>query len=588
MKKKLKRSCRYPKRDPYSYAEGNYFNWAAGVRGTDKYHKIAAAFDAHALKLKSEGKIEQLAVEGSELAERVRGRIATMLGCSPRNIYFANSATMAAVTAYLGIMASTDATRVNFNFSSHQYPTVATLAALVHPQFLGLLTASNFTDGTFPNNLYKKFLNAIAKERGWDVEAREISEMDEPNPGFSGEMDNEGNYFDENGNQVDEEGNYVDGDPIDEEGAFYYEQDSDEEPERVPPIIHKKVFGIPVTFTRASDEDSEKTVTIESVEHCDRKTALVADETVLKRPLSDADEKNMLIRLLDCSHTFGVTDVKATSDFEFVFGSLSKGLGAECTLAFAYADDTMLDLISHAWDAGFLPKIAYQFHPATFLATEENYKYLSISLPVLASVDAALDDLLKEGIGARQHVLRTTQKMLLKNVSEIMPKYTSRFAVPKIASNAMPNQIVLPIFNLPDKSSELSNAGHEDWARIGEDLYHLYTSGDAIKLLKKIFAKYAVTEISEPFSFMQTFDFPEVGDEEGGLLGFEGLSFRISFRHDVDQDFSGLIEEFGKLQREIDLSLGKAEKRFVEETESERNNNPDENSPPPDDEDIPF
>ena len=95
------RSLKHGK-DPHDIPVKHYFDIAAGIRGSDKGHQAAVEYyQKIAPMLETPQGTLEVAREGLEIAEQTRKRMAELLGCEPRNIFFGNSATRTLIPIFL-------------------------------------------------------------------------------------------------------------------------------------------------------------------------------------------------------------------------------------------------------------------------------------------------------------------------------------------------------------------------------------------------------------------------------------------------------------------------------------------------------
>jgi len=90
--------------DPHDIPMKHYFDVAAGMRGSDEGHRAASEHFRKIAPLMQtpDGRLK-VAEEGLRIAEEAREKLAEILGCQPKNIFFGNSATRTLLPVFLAL-----------------------------------------------------------------------------------------------------------------------------------------------------------------------------------------------------------------------------------------------------------------------------------------------------------------------------------------------------------------------------------------------------------------------------------------------------------------------------------------------------
>ncbi|MEK6979568.1 MAG: hypothetical protein AABW86_05070 [Candidatus Micrarchaeota archaeon] len=570
---------------PYDIDQRRYFSWHTGVRATDLYHAIAQhtaewiaretgkkvkgvgngrpTFDDLQKKL-GETEREKLAVHmdrlerarledqcysgpdavarwGYGLAEETREQTANLLHCNPKNVFFANSTTCAAIPIFLAFLGRYNneiyAVRHGekrhtmppfFYFSDMNYPTIARYVFFpdeMRNRLSKIMTRQNYGHRSVPfREIHRAFLDARLTARIGDEEVcpKQISELEDlistKIPGWDREV------F-EGGKRIDVMKDHLS--QLDTDIVVMFEH--------MDRILGKEYTQQMIDRIRGIGEG------------------------VLRRPP---------LIFLDGSHTFGVVDYDVTKLCEAHIAGSSKGLAAEPTIGIGYArEDIMASMKEeivrgrdYAFRSGgnsahrYYPEIAFQFSPETGLGIRpdaiEKTRYW-ISLPELASMNAALFDRAKEMVKRIGYKTYHTVMQFTGRLGGYLVEPTNSYST----GSQLVDQITSPVLLLsgdmrpPEVTGALQTAFERGF--LNDMPNHLVVkirhgiTGDAIQ------AKELVMKLREKGYSVS--DIP--GDLTMNDVSVDGIGqlLRISFRHDIWQDVAGLLNAINEVMYGQDI-----------------------------------
>jgi len=535
----------------YKYDQRKYFNWHAGIRATDRNHEVAQRYFERIKELESRGKTGQIQNEGFELAEDTRKKVAQVLHCNPRNVFFANSATMAAIPMLVSIFAKEH--RLVY-LDEAQYPSVTRyLFSNLSYKLNDVLTRNNYgyrsADPAVFFKFFTSFLNSLNKY------ARYFVSHDVKGIGIRFETP-EPIYLDELRTDPLTPSELIE---LDELRRKWYSLPP--EKRRFDPLPYKLV----ILETRQERDlralshyslikncsKSGNSATL-LVDHFDRYLARAFSSKTLRsiEGVTSGIFGNKPYTLLDGSHTFGVIDFDVTQLCEMFIASSSKGFAAEPTIGIGYVNDEILEIMADILPKVGYPRTAFQFSPETVLGAgnQEEMKYW-ISLPELASFNTALTDFLDTTIEEITKKLRRLNKELQKRMKHLDLSSSSYSLFERLVYRFLSSS-----YGIRPPGQPFSREGFflKDFVETPNYLVRK-TSFDERKIEE------IVKNIRERDDYViGTFSRNVFAQYPGGsLISFSPeycSSLRFSFRHDVDQDVVGLLNA---LEDVLKRGLGK-------------------------------
>jgi selenocysteine lyase/cysteine desulfurase len=311
----------------------HFFDVASGIRGTDEAHNAASECYERIIPMLStlEG-TRKVAGEGLELAEETRNRIASLLDCEPRNIFFGNSATRTLIPIFLALA----------RIGMHTFVT----ARQGYGTILGITENS------------ERIITETATRQNFGELADSVALRN-----FN-DLDGLGDYSKDFKLRLVIPNIYM---PDDVEPRSYCLGDWKETP------------GPYLVYYQHVDRMSGK---IESLE----------DVSLLRELVRKRNPNSIVIA--DATHSIGAIDFKAPDLGDVVIMNSSKSLGAEPTLGICYVSDRVLEILEENLPQTKWPVSAFQFSTETSLGNVSvvDSRYW-ISLPELFSLHETLNGL---------------------------------------------------------------------------------------------------------------------------------------------------------------------------------------------------
>ncbi len=504
---------------PYEYDQRKYFNCAAGVRATDKNHKVAQKYFERIKRLEARGKLGQIVEEGISVAEKVRVLIAEMLNCRAENVIFSNSATGVQLSALTSIVL-TAKSHINFKYSQdEQYPSTASPLILLDKGLLKESTLDTYiTTPNYPirplgmDKILADFENVI-RDNGW--------KMSPPKSDFQPQSSSIARY-----ETLPQRRGVMD--------IFSHEHSSRE-------------FGwfneIPDYYPSGKNHD-------------------------------------VLFVFVDASQTFGLSAFDTKKKCDVYSAGSSKAVGGEPTVGVGCVTDDVLSRMLHAREKGYLPFVGMQFSPSIDPRQDVN-SILSaqywIALPELMSLYAALVDIKKfGGVDKVNSALSEKQKYLCKRLYGAIPPihksigstqssyYYHRLRVERKFSEIIMQEFCDVLYrNFYDDRYSRYLTVTNLFANLGEDPITARKSNDFVlshnfvpnaviwqiqfmpgsskdEIFKALTKEYCMTDVFSIVNTGQFFKNKQFNDNSH-------MTLRISLRHDVDQDIDGLVEALKRI-----------------------------------------
>ncbi len=475
------------KKTPYQYDQRKYFNWAAGVRATDKYHKVAQDNFDKITRLEKDGKYSAILKEGHELAEDTRNKLATLMHCDPTLVFFANSATCASMPLLIALFNNNEGLkRDSYYFGGDDlYAAISEYVFDRKSVLKQVITNQNFHMMSAPFDLqHECFLKAFY--------GNDLANVNW-NGGYNCRIYSSRSYLNLEG--------------------------LSKEDKNVSPII--------------------------IVEHLNRAIGKIYSQKLLSEIGSVWGSKHIVspVTLLDGSHTLGALDFDVTKLCGAFIASASKSFGAEPTTGMGYASGSVMKSMESSLPPVNYPVAVFQFHPdsplAIGLSDVDYFRSYFISLPELASLNASVTDLLNEGVSNRYLSLLNLKKKLASALLKMHATSDSVFTIP---SSGKFRVIRAPI--MPDNDPNLVSCQdmHNDETRFTLPLDYFQESPNYLTFFCDFdFAEDCARKISrhrysigELMKICCTYGFYE--------RSLVNRYLRFSFRHDVDHDFQGLLD----------------------------------------------
>ncbi len=466
-------------KSPYNYDQRKYFDWAKGIRATDRYHAVAQRYFERIKGLEARGKHDLIAKMGLELAEDTRIKVARMLKCDPKNIYFSNSASCAELTAIFGMIATSSLSRIEFLFDENlnQYPTTSVPLAMLKGNTMDkIITRQNYGYRSIPLPILKCYFKQILHKGGW------------------------------------------------KNSPFLMPSDPFE--------------GLPVSKFIYRQSGIKDRVEIMLSEHMDRKSGFVMPICPNDKP-----HKSLYLRFMDGSHGFGISPAEMSVDHDMYFSGSSKALGAEPTIGVAYASDYIIDKIIESQKRNLIPRIAFQFSPyltGPVNTREIAANPFWISLPELKSMNAALTDILEIGIGGIKSQLAVPYRVLVSLLNKEVP--LGSLDESHLYTKDMLNYSTRALF-LRNDCNEINDEYFSErflapnflpWYILLKENVDL----DSVRIALR--SEFCVSNFSDTPSIFGMFGSKD-SLEHIELGRKHMISLRISLRHDVDQDIGGFV-----------------------------------------------
>jgi|GEM_PF-2130258 len=504
----------------YKYDDRVFFDRASGRRATDKYHVVAQNyFERIKEQEKTEGGLSRIAAEGYELAEDTRRKVAEVLHCKPRNVFFANSATMAAIPIMLAFL-SFKKEEIDFLLKKARIhssdPSIVRLSEpfLLRPegayQYPSVLSGVCNADYRFRSG--RRALNSILTNQniGYRISPNESQILDF----FC--------YFSRRGSTSAPAGNEF----ITSCDFFSKPNYTDSAIHAQKKYLHAKNDRMVVVLETVDrllwQAYSQKSLEFLKTNSFESANISLKNNRKLKPPFV----------FLDGSHSFGVLDhtVPLICD-AFIAGS-SKGVGAEPTIGIAYVSDEVLSIMERVLNDIDYQRIAFQFSPESRLGVK-NEEVLSsrywISLPELASFNVALGDLLVEGIEKRTNKLLEIRTELLRRLQLLC--FEEGLSSKLLRSGG-------DIHDKPLFDRSLAFRLHDKFGPAA--FLNLPHCVGVISTFNADRIRYAINYDGYIVGEPQILNFTPDAEKGKPISYISPKSIRISFRHDIEQSIDGL------------------------------------------------
>lgn len=514
----------------YSTPDNKFLDRSSGRRATDKYHKVAVDKLEEIRRMESQkGGIGRIASSGFELAEETRAKVAQVLHCKPRNVFFANSATMAAIPILLAFLsfkkAEIDHVLEEYKSDSSNQGREKARELRREYKLTGEIVPSPISLSepyiTFPNlvSAYPSILLGLFGHERYDLNAKQSSILTRQNfgyraVGFDALLFAIRSYFSVLGKDLGLTKNRWD---------------------ILASCDFLKCFRTKFKADYPSPKN-ERMVAI--IEAADRLLWKAYSEEALSFLKAEAIEKisrppKSPFVFLDGSHTFGVIDQNIPLLCDAFVANSSKGLGAEPTIGIGYVSDELLEIMERVLPTTLYPRIGFQFSPETSLGIESRFieKMDSswISLPELASMNVALDTLLAEGIENRTKQLFKIRTKLLEGLK--------RLGFVELSPDD--GRFWDTTFENPDSLQEklLEKLGDVAFQELPNcvGVTGPYSAIDLVRFLEE--RKYILGRMNTDLFCPR-----QLTGEPGREVEFRMRhALRISFRHDTEQDVDGFL-----------------------------------------------
>ncbi len=475
-----KKSPHYPLKSPYCYKQEKYFNWAAGIRATDKYHRVAQDYFLRIKKHEEKGKLGVIAREGLEISENVRSQVADMLNCDPTRVYFSTSATGARLYASAALVSSFELNRIHFSLTQFdQYVSTSSEVSLLMKSiipagaFEKMITRPNFPVRNLDTTSLLDCFGAMLRNQRW----RKIS-RDKRSPA-----------------------------------------------------------GFESTLMRGKFNPMGATASINSYEHSHRNSGSIISNIPVRYGYGKMNSNFYLF--FDASHTFGLVGIDIDKTCDLYYAGSSKSLGGEPVLGIGVATSELLSNMLTARQDNILPTLGFQFSPK--IDPRQNAKDILsmnhwINLPALVSLHQALLDYRSIGMSKIISILEEKQRYLCTKFAKEIP-----LTYPKFADDRSRY-----FYDVTSCFANLNNIkGHPDYMQPLPNtvIWQINLKEEVNKknALKMITDQYAVTDVHS----MPNIDVFLLDNRD--LCHDGDIVIRISFRHDVDQDFDGLVKLLGEV-----------------------------------------
>ncbi len=529
----------------YAIRENMYFDWAAGVRATDRYHKCAKLMNEEIMRFERDGRHRKLARLVIEMSEAVREKIAKRIHCDPKNVSLSSSATAA---AFPHILALLEKNKKNGLIITHQgndlYPTLSDID-FWQDLIKGKHRDKNLTRQNYGINSCESALligNSIAQ-----MCKRNSIVLTRINP--------------KNLSSINEKDRRIFGGIRLSDMALIFIYSTADFP-------LEKTTGEPIISIGKAE--AKNAAFIDVYEHCHRTTGEINEDALGAKIGYDSTR----IKLVDCSHTFSSIDFDAPLLGDICIMSSSKTLGAEPTIGISYVSDEVLGTTQKFLPLTSHPQILGEFSNKTALAPNNSHRIWKpkyrVSLPELYSLYKALEDLESISIDRRNEVLLEMRNRIINGVMEPILTHIEKrnrrsldacskaairlnngieFYIKPISTTdnvklyfqkllLNPNRYLSGYLALP------SPLPKNFFIRFNKTEYHV-TDIKNLDWCDEIARAYDMFDNSLGLSVP-----PELRDtwEYNESIGMPvSLDIRISFRHDVNQDVEGLIAAINKI-----------------------------------------
>lgn len=477
----------------YRLEQRRYFNWAAGVRATDKYHRVAQRYFERmkTLETTQSGK-RRLAEEALEISAQIRESIATLLGCDDRNIILGNSASLMAALVLRAIIEKHGIDQIQLAIhSDFQYPAVVLPFVRPIEETERILTQPNYACVPSGHEFLAsgRLLRHLIAERciGEEHIIRVKSIPGPPylldfKPYLVGILDTVNRLY---------------GTPL------------------LPEAITSFNESLPLRHGRRGRI---------------KKAYILADASH-SFALLDSDSKKLEIGGLSYCQPLLYCD-------GYIAGS-SKALGAEPTIGFAIVRDGIMDLIG-CLIPRICPNVAFQFSPKSGFGTrdvdEAEKAMYWISLPELASMKAALAGLRKQNPEHRVEALSKIRKRLIEGIETLNKREEN--IIHQIGDIGEPMFDDFGSLWRTNRYFEAVFGVEEDNSCIPNYLVIELLAHDGNEVQAALRKRGFVVQCLSSTPFIEADENNRQAQEmKDGLRRY----IRVSFRHDVDQDIDGLL-----------------------------------------------